>query len=977
MRNGRLLLAAAAVTGALTLPLAASQAATPNAGTVSASNLSVSWNGDYQIPTASGCSGANDSSCDRFALTIQPPSYSFQVEIKLQPFVGDWDLYVFAPNGGLAGSSGNAPGQTETVTLTNPTAGTYTVSAAPFAPAPGAPTYTASATIVPIESGTQPPPGAEHITYSSHKPSQGMGADAGEPSIGANLKSGNVMFQSGLEALQATFDDSTSPATASWKDVSFLTSSIVSLDPIGFMDQHTNRWFSSQLSGTTSLAALTDDDGANWIPSEGGPMNGGVDHQTIGGGPYAPPLTRDPNGTLYPDAVYYCSQDLVAALCARSDDGGVTFAPAVPIYTDECGGLHGHVKVAPDGTVYVPNKNCGGKQGVAVSTDNGLTWSVRTVPGSSPGAWDPSVAIASDGTVYFAYGDGDGHPKVAVSHDRGQTWTNIRDVGVPFSIAATAFPAAVAGDPDRAAMAFIGTSETSPGAMGDDPSWPGTWYVYVAHTYDGGDTWTTVNATPNDPVQRGTICGGGFGGCDNGTRNLLDFMDATIDKDGRVLVGFADGCVDACITSAPGTFSAIATIAREVSGKRMFAADDVLSAPAAPLITGKSLAGPPAANMISWQEPDDHGSSITAYKVYRGGSLLATVGGDARNYTDTTIQAGQTYSYRVSAVNAQGEGPLSNEVTPVAPPPPSDPCVEPGPTILTDAGGDSATGTAGTDLKSLQLARPYAQDGNVKLHFRLKTDPGTNPQPPGSYWYVSFKEPDGKVHGVRMWFNPTAPAAPTFQSYIAAPNTSGGVDGRFVQSGTQKPADPSSSYDPGTGTILIVVPISDLGLKVGDTISGFNSASVQSVSTPTGGGAAATVDEMPDGLAYRGSFTVGDCVTPQPDLAITANDIGTVQQNGKNGKLVTIVVTVHNLGTADATNVPVRISIDGTQLSQPTAPSIAAGSYARVSAQWDTKGQNGTHTITATADPANVIPESDETNNSASKVVTIKGKTVS
>ena len=130
------------------------------------------------------------------------------------------------------------------------------------------------------------------------------------------------------------------------------------------MDQRTNRWFSSQLSGTTSLAASTDDDGANWLPSEGGPLNGGVDHQTFGGGPYAAPLT---GGLVFPDAVYYCSQDLVAALCARSDTGGTTFNPAVPIYTDQCGGLHGHVQVSADGTVYVPNKNCGGAQGVVAS----------------------------------------------------------------------------------------------------------------------------------------------------------------------------------------------------------------------------------------------------------------------------------------------------------------------------------------------------------------------------------------------------------------------------------------------------------------------------------------------------------------------------------------------------------------------------------------------------------------------------------
>src|SRR5207244_2736409 len=340
-----------------------------------------------------------------------------------------------------------------------------------------------------VTAGTQPPPGTEPITYANHPAPNGLGGDAGEPSLVVNFESGNVMFQAGLQALRVTFDDSVSPPTSAWKDVSFPTSSAASLDPIGFMDQTTGRWFSSQLSGTTSLAALTDDDGANWTPSEGGPGNGGVDHQTIGGGPYHAPLT----GTVYPHAFYYCSQDLVAALCARSDTGGATFHPAVPIYTDACGGLHGHVKVAPDGTVYVPNKGCGGKQGVAVSEDNGLTWTVRTVPGSTNGDWDPSVGIGADGTVYFGYGDGDGHPKVAVSHDQGRTWTNVRDVGVPFGTNHTAFSAVVAGDGDRAAYAYLGTPDPRAAAFGDNPSWPGVWHLYVATTYDGGNTWTTVD----------------------------------------------------------------------------------------------------------------------------------------------------------------------------------------------------------------------------------------------------------------------------------------------------------------------------------------------------------------------------------------------------------------------------------------------------------------------------------------------------
>src|SRR5258708_20181855 len=85
----------------------------------------------------------------------------------------------------------------------------------------------------------------------------------------------------------------------------------------------------------------------------------------------------------------------------------------------DCGGLHGHVKVSPtDGTVYVPNKGCGGNQAVAVSEDNGLTWQVRKVPTSLPADSDPSVGIGSAGTVYFGYQNADGHAPVTVSHDQ-------------------------------------------------------------------------------------------------------------------------------------------------------------------------------------------------------------------------------------------------------------------------------------------------------------------------------------------------------------------------------------------------------------------------------------------------------------------------------------------------------------------------------------------------------------------------------
>jgi hypothetical protein len=101
------------------------------------------------------------------------------------------------------------------------------------------------------------------------------------------------------------------------------------------------------------------------------------------------------------------------------------------------------------------------------------------------------------------------------------------------------FPLAVAGDGDRAAVAFLGsTSDEEPGSK---KLFKGTWHLYVAFTYDRGRTWKTYDATPASPVQVGSICSNGLG-CD-GDRNLLDFNDIVLDGKGRVVIAFADGCL--------------------------------------------------------------------------------------------------------------------------------------------------------------------------------------------------------------------------------------------------------------------------------------------------------------------------------------------------------------------------------------------------------------------------------------------------
>ena len=68
---------------------------------------------------------------------------------------------------------------------------------------------------------------------------------------------------------------------------------------------------------------------------------------------------------------------------------------------------------------------------------------------------------------------------------------------------------------------------------------------------------------------------------------------------------------------------------------------------------------------MTWTAPSNGGSAITGYKIYRGYSsgsetLVATIS-PATSYTNTWMTNGVTYYYKVTAVNAIGEGVKSAE----------------------------------------------------------------------------------------------------------------------------------------------------------------------------------------------------------------------------------------------------------------------------------------------------------------------------
>jgi hypothetical protein len=830
--------------------------------------------------------------CETFTVTVTGTQASWagqrvQIQLNWQNSADEYDVYIHqgantntsgmgVNSGALVTSAANGPGltaQTAFIDVSQWGTGVFTVHIAGDLTPVATDSYTGTAIAVP-QTPPPPPPAPEDtgpkigyenfeapgvLTQGTATSSGGVtveyeGRGAGEPSVGVNWLStsnsvgGMTNFQSDLETLFISWDESCSATTpkATWANRRAPTSVAIDSDPIGFTDRQTGRVFAGELTllSPTCKTSYTDNDGASWTPTQGSGLASAVDHETIGGGPYAPPLNLNPPSPAYPHAVYYCSQDIAAALCSRSDDGGLTFGPSVPIYNlTACGGLHGHVKVGPDGTVYVPNRQCDTNAAIVVSTDNGATWTIRPIPRPpqngivlpSAATDDPAVAIdngnacpqcaspiLAGGRLYYLGAANGTAAMVATSDDQGRTWSNIYDVGAIYGVNNVAFPAAVAGDGGRAAVAFYGAT----GGVGDSSGdgFTGIWHLYVAHTFDGGAHWTTSDVTPRLPMQRMGLLRGGGGPMD---RNLLDFFDVTIDRDGRVQVGYVNGCAGGPCSQAPvnadgsttvtgNAYTATATIARQSSGRRMIAAKDPTSstsAPGMPFVTATRTGN---FVRLAWNESDSGNSMINSYQILRSTSpgaeiAITTIAGSQTGGTYSDFGANDataTYYYKVIALNSVGASCASAEV--------SVPYI-----------GDTCTGliihqnlpthpesTGGTASQPPlpQYLIDYVAVGEppstTQLMFKMKVG-NLLTLPPNSRWRMvwnSVASPDEQYY---VGMTTDQNSVPTFEYGTVATQVVGVVLGVPTENPIG-PADAGSNYN-ADGTITIFISKSKVG----------------------------------------------------------------------------------------------------------------------------------------------------------------------
>jgi PKD repeat protein len=861
-------------------------ASTPSSGTLTDTSGPISFtSGPFtaanptpviEVDSGPECNGSLQP-CDDFALTVTLPSgyhtnhpnASIKVTMSWTDTgtgASDYDLYIYkiprsdcnptdctTTNGSQAADYQSATSNNPEVATISPLSdGTqkYTVVVVPFTP-------TGETVHVTIEllpgSGSAgstafggPDPTTPGVPrYQNFFAPNGTSAQSssGEFNIGFNPHTGRIMTMNSGPIWRLTPPELLSPAKpeccdALWEDKSNTTTD-TGLDPILWTDQKTGRTLvSNSTVGANAVYGYSDNDGDSWVPLGIAAPNGGADHETIGSGPYPASLSALSTAQNQGEAVYYCSQDIVGpAACYRSDTLGASYGPSVLAYTGQgsgvpggtCGGLHGHIHVAPDGTAWLPVNQCSGLQGGVFSTDGGVTWNTFQVPNAisqAQGA-DPSIAIDSDSTIYYAYVNNEpvapgnppeGHARVQVGHrnaDNTISWTNNFDLGATHGIVNAAEIEAVGGTSGRAGVGFLGTN-----VAGDYQaiSFPGKWYAFIATTYDGGKSWVTVNATPNDPVQ--SMTGIWQQGGNHQDRNLLDFNEITVDAKGRVLYGYSDGCVsEGCIGgTAPNDFVAWMRVARQSGGKTLFASNDnstdttTATLPKPPCLSGTRDV---TASHLTWKAPDNGGANIVGYQILRG----TTSGGESviitnslstrTSFDDATADPSvPDYFYTVKAINSVGVGTQSNEIdlkvgpSPVTPPAYSCDGVD----VVLDATGDARNPaglggpTSQADITAISFA---ANSPATAITTKMTLANLTSTPSPGTTfttYFVVWTSSDGKTYATETDVSPGPLVAFNWGEFDTANNqlkTFNSTTGTFNQG--------------VNGTITVDVPISGVG----------------------------------------------------------------------------------------------------------------------------------------------------------------------
>lgn len=296
----------------------------------------------------------------------------------------------------------------------------------------------------------------------------------------------------------------------------------------------------------------------------------------------------------YPSVLYICGTiALTGPKCSMSFDGGETFAyEARPVTPPEltCNVVSLGVPAAlADGTVVVPlgiSRNfilapgCSTfvKPTVAVTTDSGLTWKIRTCMSCSENTDPaPKVVFTSDGTGYLTFRDAAYRIQLLRSKNLFQTW----DAPIPLSAPGTTLSShgtLVAGDNGRISVAYLATFKDQKQAnyyygRGVRPEFAAQesfWHLFFANTANASEAspaFVVQQVTPQeDPVHIGCLVnfppssfyGRAVTSERYDCRQALNFLESDLTPEGRFVLALSDACApkNGCTIDTSGGYQA-------------------------------------------------------------------------------------------------------------------------------------------------------------------------------------------------------------------------------------------------------------------------------------------------------------------------------------------------------------------------------------------------------------------------------------
>ncbi|TLZ61722.1 MAG: hypothetical protein E6K13_06610 [Methanobacteriota archaeon] len=552
--------------------------ANPSGGSVSDTSPSATWAGQFYVVGGTTlpeeCPPISDPAnvrCDHFSLTIDVgptfwDSHTGQVTIRIewQSSDNDFDLYVYRPDGALAGSSGAGGTTSEEVALLSPAGGTYEVRVVPFLVFNSG--YNGQASLFFTPGGPTPnpirPTGGIVFAPSVIVDPQ---RTEGEPIVHVD-RAGNI-WESGPWG--TTTQNSFVHKSVDAGDSYHIDSVGLRPDPPpggGDTDVVTDDQgfaYFVDLEALVNLGVAVSNDGGNsWRKNPVGVQSSGNDRQWFA-------VDNGPTASAKDNTVFLTFRQVTSNVRVFSSPGST--GP-----TDPVGGLV-YMNARAGGGGVTGDATCGQTRFdpvyrnlylVCLRGDHievvrghvnpgqrtGITFDVIALPpspGGTVGDIFPGVAVDAAGNVYGTWVDeADHNVYVSASQDRGTTWSAPLHVnGNPANTNVWVW--AAAGAPGILDLVWYGTSvRGDPDAF---PSWYNSrpaattvpWFTYFAQVnFDFANPAASVIyqvRASEHPSHFGQICQGGIG-CtlSNGDRTMADYLAVAIDAAGAAHIVYDD-----------------------------------------------------------------------------------------------------------------------------------------------------------------------------------------------------------------------------------------------------------------------------------------------------------------------------------------------------------------------------------------------------------------------------------------------------